>query len=426
VFVYLCIILTFVLIFLGVPIAFALGLGSLFYMWNVEGLPVMIFAQRMLRGADSYTLMAIPMFILAGSILNKGGITHRVIALTQTLIGHITGGLALMNVLVSMIFAGISGSANADAAGIGKILIPAMINEGYEPDFSAAITASSSCIGPLIPPSVLFILYGGIALVPIAGLFLAGAIPGIVLGLFQMSIAYVIAKKNKYPRYPLSTLKQIFKSITNSWTALVAPVIIVGGILSGVFTPTEAGGVAVIYSLVISIFLYKTIKIKDLLFVVSDAVISSAMVMFLISTGLTFTWMLSRERIPILVLKYISLIAHGPTEALFLMSILLLFLGMFFSVTANLIMMLPVLLPVAAAFEINPIQFGVFVVFTLLIGAVTPPVGLPMHIVCNISKISITEFVKANMPFYISFILTMVLIILFPQISLWLPGLFGM
>jgi C4-dicarboxylate transporter DctM subunit len=425
-FVYYFIILTFILIILGVPISFALGLGALFYMWNVEGLPVMIFAQRMLRGADSYTLMAIPMFILAGSILNKGGLTYRVMALTKSFVGHITGGLAHMNILISMIFAGISGSANADAAGIGKILIPAMIKEGYEPNFSAAITASSSCIGPLIPPSVLFVLYGGIALVPIADLFLAGAVPGILLGLFQMAISYIIAKKNKYPRYPLSTLKQLFKNIINSWTALVAPIIIVGGILSGVFTPTEAGGVAVMYSIVISIFIYREVKVKDLMLIVSDAVISSAMVMFIISTGLTFTWMISRERIPIFVLKYISLVAHSSTEALFLISILLLFLGMFFSVTANLIMMLPVLLPVADAFKINPIQFGVFVVFTLLIGAVTPPVGLPMHIVCNIAKIPITEFVKANMPFYISFILTMILIILFPQVTLWLPSLFGM
>jgi C4-dicarboxylate transporter DctM subunit len=380
----------------------------------------------MVRGADSFTLMAIPMFMLAGSILNMGGVTQRMIDMARVMVGHVAGGLAQINILVSMLFAGISGSSNADAAGIGKVLIPAMIKEGYTPEFAAAVTASSSCVGPVIPPSVVFVILGGIAMIPIGDLFIAGAIPGFIMGIYMMVVTHGIAVRRGYPCHKRASLSEVLLALRRGWHALIAPLIIVGGIIAGVFTATEAGVVAVFYSLFLSFFIYREMTIGKLWAVIIDTVVSTSMVMFIVGTGLAFTWVLTRENIPFELVQWVSSISESRVTILLLMNLICLFLGMFFCVTANLIMIVPLLLPIAQAIGMHPVHFGVMITLNFMIGTVTPPVGIPMHMVCNIGGCSITRFTSANIPYYLALLLSLITITMFPPLALWLPRLFGM
>jgi C4-dicarboxylate transporter DctM subunit len=414
------------LIFIGLPVAFALGLAALGYLLAVGDVPTMILIQRLVRGADSFTLMAIPMFILAGSILNVGGVTKRMIDLARVLVGHFTGALAQINILVSMLFAGVSGSSNADAAGIGKILIPAMIKEGYRPSFAAAVTASSSCVGPIIPPSVVFVILGGIAMIPIGDLFVAGAIPGFLMVSYMMIITYVIAKRNGYARHDRATFSELMLALKRGWLALVAPIIIVGGIIWGIVTATEAGVVAAFYSLFISACIFKEMTLRKLKFVIYDTVLSTSMVMFIVGTAMAFSWVLTRENIPEMLVSFIAKNATNQLVILAMINILCLVLGMFFSVTTNLVMMVPLLLPIVQSIGIHPVHFGVMISLNFMIGTVTPPVGIPMHMVCSIGNCSIGDFVKANTPYYVALLACLITVSMFPVLSLWLPRLFGM
>ncbi len=414
------------LLIIGLPIAFALGLASLTYLFFAGNLPIEIFAQRLVQGSDSFTLMAIPMFMFAGSVLNTGGVTNRLISLARVMVGHLTGALAQINIVVSMLFAGISGSSNADAAGIGKVLIPAMIREGYPPKFAAAVTASSSCVGPIIPPSVVFVVFGGVGMVPIADLFLGGAIPGLIMGIYMMLVTYSVAKRKGYPSYERASFKEFTLALWRGWPALIAPLIIVGGIISGIFTATEAGVVAVFYSFILSVFVYKEMKLKDIWDVIMDTVVSTSMVMFVVGTALAFSWILTRERVPVLLVDWIVNLHASKVVVLLFINLICLFVGMFFCVTANIIMMVPLLLPVAEVLGIHPVHFGVMVVLNFMIGTVTPPVGIPMHMVCNIGGVSIIEFTKTNSIYYFALLMSLVTITLFPELSLWLPSLFGM
>jgi tripartite ATP-independent transporter DctM subunit len=412
-----------VFIIIGVPISFSLGLTGLIYFWMLPDVPTMIMIQRFVKGAESFPLMAIPMFVLAGSLLNVGGVTRRLISFASALVGHIRGGLAQINVLTSMFFAGITGSSNADVAGPGRVLIDGMIQQGYSRSFSAAVTASSSVMGPIIPPSTIFILFGSIAMVPVGDLFLGGAVPGIVMGILMMILCYYLAKKRNYPHYESFEWKRVFNSFVKSWPTLFAPVIILGGILGGVFTPTEAGVVASAYAFVLSKFVYRELKWKDLWFVLIDTVQSTAIVMFMVATGLGFSWILSRERIPQMVVEWLTSITDNPTLILLMIAAVLLILGMFFSVTANLIMMVPLLMPLVPLLNVDPVHFGVIVVLALVIGEVTPPVGAPMFLAIKFANVSIGQFARANMPFYLILVVTLLLVILIPELSLWLPSL---
>jgi tripartite ATP-independent transporter DctM subunit len=413
----------FILIIVGVPIAYSLGAASIIYVSLIPTIPNQVMVQRFVRGADSFELIAIPMFILAGSMLNATGATTRLVDFANALVGHFRGGLAQANIVASMLFAGMSGSANADVAGIGRVEIKMMMDQGYDPAYSAAITASSSCIGPIIPPSTTFIIYGAIAMVPIGELLVAGALPGVLMGLLMMVPTYFIAKKRNYPKMDNFSLQRLIKTTKDSWLILLAPVIIVGGVLSGVFTATEAGVVALFYALVIGLFVYRTITLRGLIEVLRETVLSMSMVMFLLATGLAFSWVLSAERVPYLLIEFVAGLTDNPTLMLFFIGVLFILLGMFFSVTTNLIMAVPVLMPLVNELGINGVQFGVVCVLGLTIGCVTPPVGAPMYLACQFANVSIGEFFRANRWYYLSLLFSFLMVILFPQISLFLPNL---
>lgn len=415
----------FLIIIVGVPIAYSLGAASLLYVILIPSIPNEIMIQRFVRGPDSFELIAIPMFILAGSVMNITGATDRLVKFAQEAVGHITGGLAQANVLDSMLFAGMSGSANADVAGIGRLQIQAMMKAGYDPAFSAALTASSSCIGPIIPPSTTFIIYGAIAMVPIADLLLSGLVPGILMGVLMMIATYFICKKKNYPKNDSFSWKRFMESFKDSFAILMAPFIIVGGILSGLFTATEAGVVAAFYSLIVGVFVYKEFELKNLFLVLEDAVYSISMVMFLLSTGLAFSWVLSAERVPHMLIEWVTSISTNPTTILFMLGALFLVLGMFFSVSTNLIMTVPILMPLINSVGINGVHFGVITILALTIGCITPPVGAPMYMACQFAGVSLGEFFKANIWYLISLIFVLILVILFPQISLFVPTLWA-
>ncbi|MGO1060181.1 TRAP transporter large permease [Planococcus sp. FY231025] len=412
-----------VLIFLGVPVAFSLGLASLLYLFLAE-IPLNIIPQRMFGGLNSFVLLCIPGFILAGNLMNAGGITERIIKFANDLFGHIRGGLGLANVGASMGFAGISGTALADTASIGSILIPAMKKEGYGAGFSAAVTASSSTVGPIIPPSLPMIIVGTLASLSIGDLFLAGAVPGILLGLGLMIPTYLISVKRKYPKGERQSVKTIGKSFIGAFWALLMTVIILYGILGGFFTPTEASIIAVLYAFVIGIFVYKELPIKKIPEIMLSSMTATASIMLLVGFANLFGWIMVREQIPQLVAESILGISTNAIIVILLINLLLLFVGTFMETIAALVILFPVLLPVALTVGMDPIQFGVMMVLNLVIGLVTPPVGVCLFVASQIGKVSIGKTARELLPFLGVSLVVLMLVAFVPQITLFLPSLF--
>ncbi|MBT2678779.1 TRAP transporter large permease [Bacillus sp. ISL-35] len=412
-----------ILIFLGVPVAFSLGLSSLFYLFMAD-IPLTIIPQKMFAGLNSFVLLCIPGFILAGNLMNAGGITDRIIKFANNLFGHIRGGLGLANVGSSMGFAGISGTALADTASIGAILIPAMKKEGYGAGFSAAVTASSSTVGPIIPPSLPMIIVGTLASISIGDLFLAGAVPGLLLGLGLMIPTYIISVKRNYPKGERKSLKVIFESFMGSFWALFMTFIILWGILGGYFTPTEASIIAVIYALVIGIFVYKELPIKKIPEIMLSSMTSTASIMLLVGFANLFGWIMVSEQIPQLVADAILGISENPIVVILLINLLLLFVGTFMETIAALVILFPVLMPVAAQVGMDPVQFGVMMVLNLVIGLVTPPVGVCLFVASQIGKVSIGKAAKELIPFIGVSLAVLLLVAFVPQVSLYLPSLF--
>lgn len=410
------------LIFLGVPIAFSMGLSSLLYL-AISDIPYIIIAQKLFTGINSFVLLCIPGFVLAGNLMNTGGITKRIIKFSNAAIGHIRGGLGLANIVASMIFAGITGTAIADTTSLGAILIPAMKEEGYDVPFSVAVTASSSTIGPIIPPSLPMIMVGTLTGISVSKLFLGGAIPGILLGLFLMAVCYYISVKREYPKDTKKPFKYVFKSFCDAFWALMLTVIILWGILGGLFTPTEASIVASLYALVVGMFIYKELKWKDIPKIILDTMKTSAAIMLLVGFAATFGWILASEQIPQLVAKAILSISTNKIVVLLLLNILLLFVGMFMETIAALIILFPVLLPVAIQIGVDPIHFGVMAVLNLMIGLTTPPVGVCLFAGASIGKISIAKATKAILPFLAVSLVVLMLVTFIPQITLFLPNL---
>lgn len=411
------------LIFLGVPVAFSLGLSSLIYLFLAD-IPLTIIPQKMFAGLNSFVLLCIPGFILAGNLMNAGGITDRIIQFANNLFGHIRGGLGLANVGSSMGFAGISGTALADTASIGAILIPAMKKEGYGSGFSAAVTASSSTVGPIIPPSLPMIIVGTLASVSIGDLFLAGAVPGILLGLGLMIPTYIISVKRNYPKGERKSLKEIFESFMGAFWALFMTFIIMWGILGGYFTPTEASIVSVLYALVIGIFVYKELPIKKIPGIMLSTMRSTASIMLLVGFANLFGWIMVSEQIPQMVADGILGISENPIVVILLINLLLLFVGTFMETIAALVILFPVLMPVAAQVGMDPVQFGVMMVLNLVIGLVTPPVGVCLFVASQIGKVSIGKTAKELIPFIGVSLAVLLLVAFVPQVSLYLPSLF--
>lgn len=412
------------LIFLGVPVAISMGLTAVltFLVMGQADILTMV-AQRMYASTTSFTLLAIPFFILAGNLMNTGGITERIFRFARVLVGHIWGGLAQVNVIASMIFSGMSGAAVADAAGLGMIEMKAMKDNGYDWKFSAAITTASSTIGPVIPPSIPFVIYGHLTEVSVGRLFLAGVVPGVLMGLALMIAVYFISRYRNYPRDERAQLWALFDSGKRAVLPLMTPVIIVGGILSGQFTPTEASVIASLYALFLGLVVYRSIRFCDLPEIFWDTLVHTIRIMFIIASAGFFGWLLILHRIPAQVIT--GLTAFGSNYVLVMLIIIavLLLFGCFLEGIAVLLITIPIFQKIIVHFSIDPVQFGVVMTLASMIGLLTPPVGMCLYAVSSITGVSIGDLTKEMWPYLLGIFLVLLAVAFIPSISLWLPNL---
>jgi len=407
---------------IGVPIAFAIGLTAIVLMFSVGMTDAMILARRLITGVDIYTLLAIPFFMLAGEIMNKVGLVNDILKFSSALIGRIRGGLAAVNVVGSMFFAGISGSAVADTAALGSLEIPMMEKAGYDKPFSSAITAASAVIGPIIPPSIPMIIFGSLSQVSIAKLFLGGAIPGILIGVSLLGYSLFIAKKRNYPMSQKVSFTEFLQVFKNTIWALILPFIILGGILGGFFTATEAGAIAVMYAVIISFAVYK-VKLRAYIGILKGAALNTGIVMFVCAAAMALTWFLAIAQLPQTLTNILMSITENKLVFLFILNILLLLVGMVIDLTPALFLLTPILLPVSTMYGIDPVHFGVIMVMNLCIGLITPPVGTVLYVTTSISKIKLEQLVKELVPMYAVLFIVLMLVTYLPFTVLWLPSL---
>jgi C4-dicarboxylate transporter DctM subunit len=409
---------------LGMPIAFSLGVSSVATLAFGSTLPLTLAAQRLFAGTDSFPLMASPFFMLAGALMENGGISRRLVDFAHSLVGGIFGGLGMVAVLAAMFFAGISGAAAADTAAVGAVSIPAMIRKGYKKGFAAAIQAAGGSIGVIIPPSIPMIIYGVVGGVSIGKMFLGGFVPGVLIGGGLMVASYFLAKKAGYKKDHASSLKEVWKYFADAFWALLMPGIILGGILGGVFTPTEAAVVAAVYGLIVGLFIYKELSIKDLPKIFAKAAVSTSTVMLLIATASIFGWILTAEQVPQNVAAYLTTLTESPMVLYALVLVMLLVVGTFMETSASLIILTPVFLPVVKQFGIDPVHFGVVMVTALAIGMLTPPLGICLFISCNIARIQLTEIVGFVWPLLGIMIAILLLITFIPGLVMFVPNMF--
>ena len=407
----------------GVPVAFCLAISSALF-FTITDMPLNMMAQRFFSGLDAFTLLCVPGFILAGNLMNSGGITTRIIGFCNKLVGHIRGGLGLANIVASMIFAGISGTAVADSASIGGILIPAMVKEGYEPDFSVGVTAASSCIGPIIPPSLPMIIAATLTGLSVSKMFVAGIAPGILMGFGMMGISYYISNKRKHPKNEKrASVKEILISGRDAFWALLMTFIILFGIVGGIMTPTEASIVAVVYALCVGFFVYKELHFKDLPRIFRESAITMASIMILVGCANIFAYILTKEKIPQIIADGMLGITTNRIAILLLINILLLFVGCFMETIAALLILFPVLLQVATSVGVHPIHFGIIMVLNLVIGLTTPPVGVCLFVTSSIGKISLAKASTGVLPFLGINVVVLFLITYIPSLTLELVRL---
>jgi len=412
------------LFLIGIPIIFVLGLVSLSYILITGNYNMLIILpHRMFKGLDMFVLLAIPLFTLAGNLMNAGGISERLIALVKSLVGHIYGGLAQVNIGASMLFSGISGSAVADTSAIGSILIPSMIEDKYDPSFSAAITSVSSTVGPIIPPSIPFVIYAAMGSVSVAALFLAGFVPGLLLGFSLMIAAYFYARRKKIPRSGKFVLNDFLRNLYRSIPALLFPFIILYGILGGVFTPTEAAAVAVIYAILIGFFVHRQLTVRRLINITIDTGIMLGALAPIVSTAAIFSWILGAENVSTVITNLLFSITHNKYLILLIINIFLLLVGTVLEPASAIILFTPIFLPVAVELGVSPIHFGAILVLNLIIGLSTPPVGVCLFIACRIANVSLEQISKAALPFLIVCIIVLLIITFFPDLVMYLPNL---
>ena len=414
-----------VMIFLRFPIAYAVGLSSLFCLL-VQGNSLVAIPRLMVKGISSFSLMAVPFFITMGVLMGSGGISDKLIALANSCVGWMRGGLAMVNIVASYFFGGISGSASADTASLGSILIPMMVDEGYDGDFSTAVTITSSCEGLLVPPSHNMVIYattaGGIS---VGSLFLAGYLPAAVLAISLMVGSYIISVKRNYPKGQPFSLKVFIKQLLTSFWALAAILIVVVGVVGGMFTATESAAIAVIYSLFVSVFIYKGLNWKGVWKALDNCVSTLSIVLILIATSSLFGDCLTKLHVPDLAATAITSISSNPIIIALLLNLILLVLGCIMDMAPIILIATPILLPIAKSIGIDPIQFGIIVVLNCGIGLLTPPVGAVLFIGSAVGKTPMEKVVKATLPFYLCMIITLLLITFIPDISLLIPKLLG-
>jgi tripartite ATP-independent transporter DctM subunit len=422
----LILIVVFVLLLLlGIPAAFSMGISAIVYFIIERGIteiPYDIIASNIVTGINSFQLLVIPLFLLLGSVMNASKTGDRIFAFANSVVGHFRGGLGIVNVLVSMLFAGMSGSGSADAAGLGQLEIKAMRDKGYPDDFAVGVTAGSSLIGPIIPPSIPAVLFAIMAGVSVTDVLLAGLIPGILLGI-AMIILLLIMVPNNYQRESKKSSKEIVTAFKRAFLSLLTPIIIIGGILGGIFTATESAAIASGYALILGCLVYKTISLKELWNVLKEVTISSASIMFILASAAVFSWALTRARVPMQIAEWVSSVSPNLFAALVLISVFLLVIGCFLPVSASIVIVVPILFPVAMEFGMDPLAFAVFVILLLVIGEATPPFGMVLFIIAKISGVSYGKVARATLPYLGVVVVIAILVAIFPQLATFVPEL---
>ncbi|PHN05558.1 TRAP transporter large permease [Flavilitoribacter nigricans] len=424
----LVLVLTFViLIGIGVPIAWSIGISSILTM--LVSIPVIpaftTVAQRMATGLDSFALLAIPFFILAGQIMNRGGIARRLINFAKTLVGSLPGGLAHVNIIAAMLFGAIAGSAAAAASAIGTFMGPTMEKEGYSKEYSAAVNITSSTTGLIIPPSNILIVYslasGGAS---IAALFLAGYIPGILTGLFLMVVAAIWAKRKGFPVGERNSIGDVIRTFIDALPSLLLLIVVIGGIVVGIFTATEASAVAVLYCLLLTYF-YKEVRLSDMPTILLDSVGTTAIIMLLIGTSMSMSWIMAYENIPQAITDFLLSISDSKVVILIIINLILLFVGIFMDMTPAVLIFTPIFLPIVTQLGMHPVHFGIVMVLNLCIGLCTPPVGSILFVGVSVAQTTIQKVVKPLLPLFVAMLIALILVTYIPELSLWLPGVFG-
>lgn len=421
---FILLILWLILILIGVPLYLSLGSISLLYVILAD-VNLVIIPQKISMAANSFPLLAAPFFILMGNIMNFSGVTNRIFKFADILVGWLRGGLGHANIVASMIFAGMSGAAVADAGGLGTIEIESMRKAGYDDDFSCAVTAASSTIGPIIPPSLPMIIYGAQSETSIGKLFMAGVVPGVLMSIALMLMVEYKARKNNYPYQKWQGFKILFKAFIDAFWALMAPVILLVGIIKGVFTPTEAATAAAFYALILGLFVYKEFNIKELPRLMLSTVSTNGVVLGLVMTAMSFGYTLTIAKIPQIAGEYLLQISQNPIIILFLINIFLLFIGLFMEATAAMLILIPVFNPVILSLGIDSVQFGIIIILNLMIGTITPPVGVVLSVTANIAEVPFDRVAKATLPFLIPLLIVLLLVTYVPFITLLLPSIFN-
>lgn len=411
----------FVLLMLRVPVAFALGLACVPVFFIDERLTPFLLLNEMLKSYNSFLLLAIPFFLLAANLMNAAGITEKLINLARTVVGHLPGGLGHVNVVVSMLFAGISGSSTAETAGVGGVLIPAMKKQGFDARFTVALTACASVMGVIIPPSILMVVWGGVISVSIGGLFLAGVLPGVMIGLSLMVVVVIYAKLRHYPIYPRATLAEFGSALLHALLPLATPAIIVGGIVGGFFTPTEASVVAVIYALLLGTVIYRTVGIREIPTVLYESARFAAISLFCIGTASAFGWLLAYFHVPQVFVNWVSGWGGGPISVGFIVAGSFLVIGCFIDAIPAIIILGTILAPLGASVGMHPIHFAIIGVISIAFGLVTPPYGLCLMIACSLGKVTIREALKDVLVLLVPMLGVLTFVILFPEAILALP-----
>lgn len=412
----------FVLMFLGIPVALSLCLSALFYMVAFVDIPPIIIAQQVLSGVDKFTLMAVPFFVIAGSLMEFGGISKRIVNFAKSIVGSLPGGMAIVTVVSSMIFAAMTGAGAATTAAVGSTMIPAMVDENYDEDFACALQASAGIFGPLIPPSILMVLYAVTAGISVGDMLLAGLLPGLFMGALLIAVVVFICVKRNYRGSGSFSLPNVWSSFKHAFWALLAPLIILGGIYSGKFTPTESAAIACFYSLIIGVFVYKELKIQDVCSVLYKGFKMAAGIMLIVGATQAFGWVLTREGIPQAVAHGFAAVIHNPILFMLAVCAILLVAGCFIDAVPALLIFAPILYPVAEIYGIDVMHFGVVMVVTLCIGLVTPPVGMNLFVASSVGKRPVHKIIPQLPPFLVTMLVGTILIILIPGISTALVG----
>ncbi|WP_417828041.1 TRAP transporter large permease [Thalassospira sp.] len=411
-----------VMLTVGVPVAFALATSSLVYIL-VEGVPSVVLAHNMINGVDSFPLLAIPFFILAGHLMNTAGITNKIFAFARALVGWMHGGLGHVNVGASVLFAGMSGAAVADAGGLGTIEIKAMRDAGYDTDFSVGVTAASSTIGPIIPPSLPLVIYGVMASVSIGELFTAGIIPGLLMAVALMVMVAWYARRRNYPRDARFEFSRLWVTFRAALLPLFTPAIIIGGIVTGAFTPTESAVAAVAYALFLGVVVYRTLTWRSLARVSMDTVQTSASILMIVASAAIFAWILTAAQVAANLSEYLLAFSDNKFLILAIISVVVLVVGLFMETIAAITILVPVLLPVAVAVGIDPVHLGVVLIMNLMLGLLTPPVGMVLYVLSQVSGVKFERCVSATMPFLVPLVIVLMLITFIPGFAMWLPNM---